>query len=346
MAGLMDLLGMGGGAPMASPQPGGINPGLAQILAQLVGPQIAPPMAPAAAPTGNPIDTQIDEQIRALSAPEPVVDMPVPAGSTKLQQILAGLADAGSIYGRGLNPYVPFAGASDRLRGLDEQRTAAIGGNQERRLTAKSKSKKTEAELRLRELMGRRDDEVRAKERASDKTSAATTRADDLRRDDERFALQRGDRLADQKADEAYRQSQAAWQKRVDQSLIDSRNRDKDPDRNSKGLAAAASTALVLRNGAPEGPKGEPQIPSATEKLAAGASPEDLLAEYEEELDTMDLRGKDREEAIKYFLQKIGPVIEQHMNESLAAGSPVAGPPKRDASSLGRSAMSRPAVTR
>lgn len=171
---LAQLLGlMQGGNPQQAQQQG-----LAQALMSLAGPSVPSAQPPPAAP-GIGIDPRIEEQIRALSAPEPVTDIPVPNAPTTLQQVLAGLADAGGIYGRGLNPFVPIPGASGRLQEQGEMRRQAMAANEERRGAAKSKSKKTEAELRLRQLLG--EQEGKARQLEKEEAGKAAARKEDVR---------------------------------------------------------------------------------------------------------------------------------------------------------------------
>jgi hypothetical protein len=230
---------------------------------------------------------------------------------TKLgAQIFSTLGDALSGYAAGINGTQQSQFHNTYLARREYKRSERERhGAQQAQSQAEAKRRGAEYLFRANEQNA--DRQAAGEDRAAGEQKAAAIRAEDQRIRAEEREQTRSDMLIREAADETYRQGQAKWQQRVDQSLIDSRNRDKNPDRNVKGIADAASVALVLRNGAPA-TKDEPEVPSAQAKLAAGATPQSLLDEFEEELDTMALSGKDREEAIQYFLKKINPIIEQH----------------------------------
>ena len=185
----------------------------------------------AASPAMSPTELAIEQEIQAQSQPEPFTPEAVPDKAALWQKILGGLADAGTTYASGLNPWVRPTGALGSLLQGDLSRQEIIQRNAAGGKTAEYRSRMKASEQRLRQLMQKQSEETAAKAKGEAKAEAAALRSSDIQREKARFDIQRQDRLAEQDRDEAFRQSQASWQKQVDQSLIDARRREKeDPD--------------------------------------------------------------------------------------------------------------------
>lgn len=275
------------------------------------------------------LDPAIEAQIQQLSQPEPVVDQPVPRQSGALAKILSSLADAGSAYaGR-------HSGYTQRLLNEDQEALDTIAGNKSRRAKSETDATTKGAELRLRALISKRDREAESDAKMQDRAYQDVKDAEKAQVAANQFQAIRDDKLAAETADEEYRNSQATWQKHVDQALIDNRIASQRPDRNAKGLASSRNAAVTFLKGAPA-TKDEPELPSAEARMVAGETAQQIMDDYLDDPDVLALDGADREEAIKYMASRLQPAIaaaEAKKKEAAAtqAAATQAAPQAQDA---------------
>ena len=153
---------------MATIQGGqGATPGQGNLLAALA-PLMGGGGGTGTGPLPGGVDSQIQQQIAALSQPEPTVDQPVPQQSKLWQRLIAGIADAGSVYAKGLNPYVPTTNSLGYLLGQDQAGKDITAQNAQNKKNAAYKGSQRGAEAKLRMLLNQRDTEIQQQSQAAD----------------------------------------------------------------------------------------------------------------------------------------------------------------------------------
>lgn len=315
---------------MATIQGGqGARPGQGNLLAALApvmggGGVAAPPPV-----IGSDVDSQIQAAINAKGVPDPVTMEPVPKQSKLWQRLIAGIADAGSVYASGLNGNIRPTNSLGYLLGQDQSAVDTTTRNKERLTKAELDAKNRKGEAQLQYLLSksqqeekrRAESEKTAAELAQHKVdlaAAAEKTAADRQWDMERDAKNKAFALDQQKASFAHSEALSGLERRE-------REGDKIAGKQQEAFGKAVAYVVGMTD------QVEAMLAGDRDNGIAPQSPEQIKNRVRRAFDVMTgigLTGDARKAAEAYFVQEIGPILHKYEMDQQQAPSntaPTAG---------------------
>lgn len=241
-----------------------------------------------------------------------------------LAQALEGIGNAFTVRGGGQ----PSSTVSNALLQRIQARSATKQKNDEERARADRDKARFEYEEGRRTSDIKRQDEIRADDRAFDlyRESGRIGAQEDREARNRQIGKQEdmADRLYNLRLSAA-KAGQSVPPDADEKTLLDAiargereqiarqqRNQDKPEKVNEKSVALGNSIAIGMYRGVPADPKtGAPPIPPVEERLNQGETPDSLLLEYEMELDSSGVFGQERAEAMKTYEKYVGAAIRK-----------------------------------
>jgi hypothetical protein len=277
---------------------------------------------------GAGLDPAIEAQIQALSQPEPVAPLAVPKKSQLWQRLASALADAGSTYATGMHAGHPTNFTGSQIEG-DRYRDQAISDNAANSMKSKYNAKTKGAELRLQALLRKQEQEQHAKDKADD---AEQNRLDRVRQSSEAVAKLAADANELQLRQDFDREQQEnrfgheekmkKWELAARDDNPDDKKK-KEADKVLEKFADGADIASNLLNGMPGDNKGNAPVLPIMDRLKGDRetgrkpeSPDEIRAQFEDELTIGKIFGEARDMARNFFNERMIKVRRRLLDDT------------------------------
>lgn len=286
---------------------------LARALAPLMGGGMGQGGPGPAGPGPTDYDSLIKQQIDERSQPEPYQEIPVGNDSKLWQRILGSVADAGSVYARGINPYVPTTHTLGGLMEGDARNQDARAVNKYRKEKAGSDARNTKAEMELRRLMNEKAGQAQSQAHAEDvKLRQAELKAKTLA-DQAELQQKQAFESEQQKQQQAFLLQMEQVKQRGDMGLAKLREKinagDKFAGEQRKILSEAYAGVSEISAG----------LDAALEQ---GMSPDVIRKTFMRKLKELGLEGEARDAAIADFSEEIEPRLTSAESKVLLPQGP------------------------